>query len=204
MRTLKLNFNISLNYVGAVLALADAWSAANGLSRTDSARLRMAAEEFSSYLAAVFAGEEAAVEFGEYGRRVFVEFSFSGSNLDLSALNMVNIHEKGEKEVSADTSLMLARLSADNFTLTADARGRFALRAYLEKSYTGEAPQPAWGESVRPFVLSQNGDTLHAALLMAAGRDSSFAQSLYARSPKALTDDLAACAVKALWAEDGA
>lgn len=204
MRSLKLYFSISPAYIGPLLALADAWSSERKLSKDDADRLRMAAEEFAAYLASVFSGEDASVEFGEYGRRVFVEFSFKKSDIDLSALNMVNIYGKTGNEVSADTSLMLARLSADNFTVEAGPGEIFAIRAYIEKSYPCELPQQPCGAPAPPFTLSENKDTLRAAVLMAAAADKVFASSLYARSPEALMADLDAGAVKAIWAADGA
>ena len=204
MSILKLKLNIAPAYIGPILSLADAWSAENALSNDVSSRFRMAVEEFASYLSSVFSGEELSAEFGEYGRRIFAEFSFNEKDIDLSALNMVNIHRKAGHEVSTDTSLMLARLSADNFTVCADAHGRLAIRAYIEKSYPCETPQQPCGASVPPLKLSANKDTLHAAMLTAAGIDGSFAESLYARSPEALAADIEAGAAKALWAEDGA
>jgi hypothetical protein len=188
--SLEIKMPLAERYVAPLLPLVQSYAESGCLSASSAGRYELAAEEFLSCLAETAGGTEVTAGFYEDGRFLSMSFALAGEGLDLSGLNMVNIYAAGRSdEVCAETSLLLAGRSVDEFHAALGDDGVCRITASVEQNYAAEAPCGEVLQVRKPFSISENMDVWRLALRLAAGRGGELAGLSYCARPDSFFAD---------------
>ena len=187
---LEIKFPLSERYIGALLPLVRSYAEDGRLSAVQAGKYELAAEEFLTSLASDVPGSPVLAKFFERGRHLSMSFSLVSKGLDLSGLNMVNIHSaRRSGEIDTETRLLLVSRSVDEFSAALDERGVCSFNCSVEKDYAEQEPLRSPIRAVKPYRVSESADVQRVSLLLAAGLYENMRGKTYCRRPDSFLAD---------------
>jgi len=170
-RAITLELPPDVRYLPTVMSAAETAAGICGLDKDKALRLRLAAEEFFSYLCRVVApGNTIAVSAG--GGRYYARlgFRFKAAQIDLRALNFTAVFSPGDDCAGMEQGLFLASRTTDRFRLEHQKPDLFLLTAEVDKTYPEASEAPPEFSYSPPFRAASADPGLLALAAMIAAK----------------------------------